>query len=1005
MNYIKNAVIVSLAVIAAGNSARLTADDTVDFDRDIRPLLSDRCYHCHGPDANTREADLRLDTKEDAFADRDGVPAIVSGKPEASEAIRRILSADPDERMPPVDSKMSLTEAEQELLVRWVQQGAAWSEHWAFRPLARPELPTVQNSEWPRQPLDYFVLSRLEQAGLRPSSPASPEKLLRRVTLDLTGIPPTLEELDAFLADPSDAAYEQVVQRLLNSPRYGERMAWPWLDAARYADTDGFQGDPTRTLWPWRDWLVQSLNDNMPFDQFTVEMLAGDLLESPTLDQIVASGFNRNHMYNGEGGRIAEETRVENVFDRTETTATIWLGLTMTCARCHDHKFDPVSQREYYRLYDFFNNTSEIGRGTGGNAPPVIEWRTPENREQVAQLQRQISHVESQLDAPQEGVDSAQVQWENDVARRLQTEQLDGTVAYGPWRKLGTLPPPGGDVSRVFDHEYAPEQRVDLEKTFAVGDRQEEWRTADDLEDGKIYKFSNDLGVTYLRRVLNSPNARVVDVSLGSDDGVKVWVNDELAFAKDITRGVLPDQDQIQLRLRSGDNRLLIKVVNTGGESGVYFRPVRESLEGFPESVERALATAATMRSDEQHRTLRRYYREVHSHVWKQQLKHLRELEAARDAIPSVRVMVMDDLPDDQKRVTKILERGVYDKPREETVTCGTPAFLPALPNAAETNRLTLARWLVDPQNPLPARVTVNRCWQIFFDRGLVKTSEDFGRQGSPPTHPQLLDWLATEMIASGWDVKALHRRIVTSATYRQSSKFTGEQGNALAESASELDPSNLLLWRAPRHRLPSWMLRDQALALSGLLVEQRGGPPVRPYQPPGIWAEATFGKIRYEPDTGASLYRRSLYVFWRRIVGPTMFFDAAKRQTCEVQPNRTNTPLHALTTLNEPLFVEASRAFAARLYRDLPDQPPDDRLAYAFRLATSRVPSADERAVLVNRWNALRSTYQSSPEQATQLLAVGESRFDGTIDVAEYAATTMVCSMIMNLDEVLSIE
>ena len=709
-------------------------------------------------------------------------------------------------------------------------------------------------------------------------------------------------------------------------------------------------------------------------------------------------------MHNGEGGRIAEETRVENVFDRTETTATVWLGLTMTCARCHDHKFDPVSQREYYQLYAYFNNNSNDGGRSAGQHAPVLVYRSPAERKRLAQLDREIADLKASMDAPHVDDEEAQSKWEEEIRERLQAGEPEDKVSLGPWSVVGTLPAPGGDVAKAFDHDYGPETGVQLDQP--VTPAKLPWRAAPELADGQVHPLPAEVGVTYLFRTLHAPTARVLDVSLGSDDGVKVRLNGEQVLAKNVKRGAEPDQEQAQLRLQQGENQLLLKIVNTGGIGGFYFRSVRESLDGLPEQIEAIVSASPAVRTPQQRWTLRVFYRERYSPTWKAQQQQLAKLEEWRNSIPAIPVMVMDDLPADGRRETRILERGVYNKPLE-TVSPGTPAFLPPPAEGSPPNRLTLARWLLGPAHPLTARVTVNRYWQLFFDSGLVATSEDFGRQGSRPTHPDLLDWVAVHFRESGWNVKSLHKQIVTSATYRQSSSFrrSGDVDRSDASAAQTTDPSNRLLGRAARHRLPSWMLRDQALALGGLLIEQVGGPPVKPYQPPGVWAEATFGKIRYAQDQGEALYRRSLYAFWRRIVGPTMFFDAAKRQTCEVKPTRTNTPLHALTTLNETLFVEAARGLAERVLLDMPDESTEQRIARAFRMTTGRRPKPLELELLVGRWQALYDEFKDRPEEAEQLLSVGESPRQAELDAAEHAAYAAVCSLLLNLDEVLSKE
>jgi mono/diheme cytochrome c family protein len=838
----------------------------VDFSRDIRPIFSNYCFKCHGPDAKTRKAELRLDQKAGAFADRDGTKVIVAGNPSNSELFRRITSKDADVRMPPKSEKLQLNERQIELLKRWIEQGAKWEAHWAFQPPKRSAVPltSVRNRGRVRNAIDGFIIARLEKEGLEPSPEARKETLIRRVTLDLTGLPPTIAEIDAFLADKSPNAYEKVVDRLLASPACGERMAWDWLDASRYADSNGFQGDPERTMWPWRDWLVRALNQNRPFDRFTVEMLAGDLLPPPQsppyqggarggLQQVVATGFNRNHMINGEGGRIPEETRVENVFDRTETTATVWMGLTMTCCRCHDHKFDPILQREYYSLYAFFNNTSEDGRGRSGAAKPAVSYVPRDVRRLIAELDGQIPSRAAKLAA-------------------LEQQQSP---------RLDSAPP--------------KQAKSDPKQWNAV------------------------------RSILGKKPAR---------------------------------------------------------------RNVKEL------------------------RTLAAFFAKSHP-GYANAVRQLAAVRVRRDGAGkrAVRVMVMDDLK--KRRETFVLTRGTYNKPTVK-VTAGTPSFLPPLPKDAPRNRLALAKWLVSPSHPLTARVTVNRMWQQFFGVGIVKTAEDFGTQGESPSHPQLLDWLATEFIRSGWDVKHMHRLIVTSATYRQSSVGQAFQPDRHAPGESTINQApgqagkpdlreNRLLSRFPRYRLPSWMLRDQALAVSGLCVPELGGPPVKPYQPPGIWAEATFGKKRYVQDHGDKLYRRSLYVFWRRIVGPTMFFDSAARQTCEVKPSRTNTPLHALTTLNDTTYVEAARVFAERVMKQ--EKSPEERITLAFRMATARKPSSLELAILRSRLQVLRREFQADRKSATALLKVGEYPRDESLNATDHAAMTALCTLILNLDEVLSKE
>ncbi len=831
-----------LLAVALGPASRLNAAD-VSFARDVLPILSDHCFACHGPDAKARKAELRLDVKESALRTED--PVIVPGKSGDSELVRRVSSTDPDEQMPPPRFKKPLSPAEVGTLKRWIDQGAAWGKHWSLEKPVRPEPPRSrdrQGAAWVRNPIDAFVLARLEREGLKPSPEADKLTLIRRVTLDLTGLPPTPEEVDAFLRDDAPDAYEKVVDRLLASPRYGERMVWEWLDAARYADTNGYQGDPERTMWPWRDWAIQALNADLPFDQFTVWQLAGDLLPNATMEQKLATGFLRNHPINGEGGRIPEENRVEYVFDMTETVGTVWLGLTLTCCRCHDHKYDPIKQREYYGLFAFFNQTPVTGDGGNPQTPPVVEVKAPED--------------EAKLKAARDKA----------AAAAKEVEALEAAI---------------------------------------------------------------------FPRVNKS-------------------------------------------------------------------RPASESVRarGLPKEVRDALKPAVGQRNRAQLSEVEKHFAKTEP-KYAEKLKALVALVAAREEVDRriPRVMVMEDRA--KPRETFVLTKGLYNKPADK-VSAGVPAALPPLPEGAPRNRLTLARWLVSPENPLTARVVVNRYWQQFFGVGLVKTVEDFGVQGERPGNQDLLDWLAVEFMSPTkptdgrpWALKRLVRLIVTSATYRQSSKVTPD--------LAERDPENRLLARGPRFRLPAWMIRDQALAASGLLVEKLGGPPVRPYQPPGVWEEATFGLHKYVQGHGDDLYRRSVYTFWRRIVGPTMFFDTAARQTCTVKQTRTNTPLHALATLNDTTYVEAARALAQRVM--LAEAEAAGRVELAFRLVLARKPTAEEAKVLLAGLGRLQKQYTANPAAAKKLLAIGESKRDVTLDPVEHAAMTGLCLTILNTDEALTKE
>ena len=811
------ALILPVSLSAAATLAFAQEQSAIDYNRQIRPLLANHCWKCHGPDAAQRQAGLRLDVRESALAAAEsGERPIVPGHSDKSELVRRINAADAAERMPPADENKPLSAADKKLLARWIAEGARYQTHWAFAAPARPPLPPVRDTSWPRGEVDTFVLARLERESLSPSPAADKPALIRRLTLDLTGLPPTLEEVDAFLADGRPDAYERLVDRLLAAPRYGERMATDWLDASRFADTHGYHIDSGRDMTRWREYVIESFNQNLPYDRFTVEQLAGDLLpetgdREQDLRQKLASGFNRNHMINFEGGAIPQEYLNAYIVDRVNTTGTVFLGLTVACTQCHDHKYDPISQREFYQLYAFFNNLPENGLdGRKGNAPPLLSFPTREQQEQLDAVAGEIRALEEQIAAAKGSAD----------------------------------PPPDAEA---------------------------------------VNKLQADLAALTKR--------------------------------------------QTDLR--------------------------------------------ATVSSS----------------------------------------MVMEELA--QPRETFILLRGAYDKPGDK-VTADVPAFLPPLPQDASHNRLALARWLVAPEQPLTARVTVNRYWQLFFGTGLVRTAEDFGSQGELPSHPELLDWLAVEFReegdrrqetgdTGGWDVKRLVRLIVSSATYRQSSR--------VPPALRSKDPDNRLLARGPRFRLQAEFIRDQALFHSGLLDGRIGGKSVSPYQPPGLWEELmsradgdNWTAQKYKPDHGVDLYRRTMYTFWKRTCPPPTLamLDAPDRETCTVRRSRTNTPLQALVLLNDPTYVEAARKFAERILIG-GGSSFDQRLVFAFRSVLSRPPNTIELAALRGVYDKQLARFRELPDSAKALLAVGESPANTSLDPAELAAWTIVASAILNTDEALT--
>jgi hypothetical protein len=1034
-----------------------TATTPVSFNRQIRPILSNNCFACHGPDEKQRETKFHFDTKEAAFLE-EGV--IIPGNATKSKLVWRITNPDPEKVMPPPDSGHVLTPAQIDLLRRWIDEGAKWDTHWAYTAPVRAEPPEVRRREWPRNEIDRFVLARLEQESLEPSAEADKVTLLRRVTYDLTGLPPTPAEVDAFVADKAPDAYERRVDALLQSPRYGERMALPWLDAARYADTHGYHIDSLRGMWPWRDWVIGAFNRNLPFDAFIVEQIAGDLLPGATREQKIASGFNRNHMINFEGGAIADEYQVEYVVDRVEATSSAFMGLTMGCARCHSHKYDPISHKEFYQFYAFFNNVPEKGLdGRTGNAAPTLLLSTPVQQQLLDDMDAEIEKREEALD--DEIVAPLQREWEQTIASvplPLETEalaahyDLDGSFidASGKYRHgrttAGEPTFDGGVIGRgaTFDG--------DTEVSF-----------------GNLARFerSDPFTLAFWVRGGGSQPMTVLHKLEGKQHGYAVGFDDVMLFdiqrwAARLTFTVGSDSPAGAIRLRTlerlhyGDWYHVTVTSNGSGNAAgftIYLNGRRAAVEVVQNDLGASTAVAAPLRvggrafgppfvgrlddlrvytralSSSQIEQLARHYRAqmilagitgkrtkdeaadlrtyfltyAASAPMKQAYLELRDLRLRRAAlekqIPTA--MVMGELK--KKRETFILARGDY-RNQTEKVEAGVPAMLPPLPAAAPRNRLTLARWLVQADHPLTARVAVNRFWQMYFGTGLVKTQEDFGVQGEPPSHPELLDWLATEFVRSGWDVRAMQRLMVTSATYRQSSA----QSSAMARTLAERDPENRLLWRGPRFRLPAEMIRDTALYAAGLLNEEIGGPSVLPYQPKGLWEEMAFGDgfsaQSYEQSHGKDLYRRGMYTMWKRTVPPASLatFDAPDREKCTARRALTNTPLQALTLLNDPTYVEAARGLAERALRE---PMPDDgkRIALAFRLATARMPGRSETGVLRDLLRAQRQLYGADRQAARKLVAVGESKHDDRFDVAELAAWTTVASTILNLDETIT--
>ncbi|MCS1407634.1 MAG: hypothetical protein M2R45_00794 [Verrucomicrobia subdivision 3 bacterium] len=976
----------------------------VDFNWDIRPILSDHCYACHGPDASKRKADLRFDMEDSAKGDLGGYSAIVPGHPEKSVLLDRVLSTDEDERMPPPQFKKALSGKQIEQLRQWISEGATWADHWSFEPIQRPVVPVNADDFWSRNPVDHFIRARLDEADLDSPLEAAPEVLIRRVTFDLTGLPPTLEETDAFLNDPSVDAYEKVVDRLLCSSRYGEHMARYWLDAVRYGDTHGLHLDNYREIWPYRDWVVNAFNRNLSYREFIIEQLAGDLLPNATRDQLVATGFNRCNVTTGEGGSITEEVFVRNVVDRVVTTSTVFMGLTFECMRCHNHKFDPLTMKDFYSFFAYFNSLD--GKPLDGNKKehaPILRLPSDFQTEQLEDYDQQIVALQQIVLKPWSAVDEAQRRWEAEVqVVRLQRAE-DGetsSVVLNDWYTVG----PFNDVRLyLLPRKYGPEGKpVALEDAFKlVTEETVAWRHRPTWKDGMVHTdLPGDTAANFLYRKIQSPKDQRVKISLGSGDGIKVYLNQKELFSKDVSREVAADQETLELPLKEGDNELLLKLVNYGGSTGFYFRLI-DSVSDLPKKVLEAISLAEDERSDNQRALLQEHYRnKVSEHpelvAAKAALKRAREGRAAvKRAIPMTLVWKERAEP----RTAYLLRRGEYSQ-RDEVVTRKTPAVLPPMPEGAPNDRLGLGLWLTDQSHPLTARVAVNRFWQQLFGVGLVKTSEDFGSQGEPPSHPELLDWLAATFRESDWDVKALMKTMVMSATYRQSSRLTPD--------LIEKDPGNRLLGRGPRFRLDAEMLRDQALFVSGLLVEQIGGGSVKPPQPDGLWFAVGYSgsnTVRFKADKGPDkVHRRSLYTFIKRTSPPPQMstFDGPSREACVMRRERTNTPLQALLLLNDPQFVEAACGLAERTMREWAASDRE-RSARMFRRCTGRYASPEELDELVAAYQEEWAHFQQNPEAAEKLTGIGDSGPDTALDRVQLAAWTLVGSLLLNLDEVLT--
>lgn len=1172
-------VLTAIGLATIGRAATPPAAVPVDFVKDVRPILTDNCFSCHGPDDKTRKGKLRLDLKDEANkAGKSGRPAIIPGKPEESELVKRLVTGDADDLMPPAKSKRVLSAAQIETIRRWVAEGAPYTSHWAFEKPIHSAPPKTQDTAWPRNGIDRFILARLEKEGLKPGHEADKPTLIRRVTLDLTGLPPTPAEVDAFVKDKGADAYDRLVERLLRSPRFGEHMVRYWMDAARYADSHGFHIDSRRDIWAYREWAIQAFNRNMPFDQFTIEQLAGDLLPNPSQDQKIASGYVRNNMSTGEGGAIEAEYLAKYGFDRTETAGTTWLGLTLTCARCHSHKYDPVSQKEYYGLFAFFNNLDvPVMDGNRPDPDPVLRLPSAEATQRIEWLKSHLKTVQAAVAAPHPSMDRDESAWRarhhQDLSRGLvalergtarstpadtnaspaqltidsgglvqasgpnpagdihelllplpstgvisglrltipgvadagrgeagtfkvtgvevelvpagtnatakglkiaraaassfssgnepdkafddnkesgwapdlkhgrdaalvlgfeepakveagaglkvrlhfesgkaasalcryrvsamlddSTARLIAPAQYQPWRMIG--PFLIQSLEQGVANAFPPEQKVDFSASYPSLRDKIRWNTRREFDDGRTQEFVNEIsgihGAYYVYRevVLGAP--RKADLSVRAVEGFKLWLNGREVAAS--TNRTMAISRRMTVDLAAGTNTLLFKVVSEATRGTFTLNLDIRDVDRLPPDVVLALLASSAPAGSAGDR-LRNFHR---SHTRAEIRESFARMEGWREEQAGIErqipaTLIAREL--EKRRETTVFMRGEYDKPGDK-VEPGVPAVFPAIPAGSPTNRLGLARWLVRPDHPLTSRVIINRYWQQCFGIGLVKTAEDFGMQGERPSHPELLDWLATEFTGSGWDLKHMLRMMVTSATYRQDSRST--------PALRERDPENRLLARGPRFRVDGEVIRDLALSVSGLLAEKAGGGPAHPYEPGGLWEAVSYNNVqRYVQDTDRNQYRRSLYTNWKRQSPPPnmLVFDAPTREYCVVRRPRTNTPLQALALLNDPQFVEASRALAVRMLTQ-GGSGTDQRLTHGFRLATGRMPTGRELEILRKTLSRELEAYQKTPEAAGKLLAVGAYKAPGSIKPVELAAWTTLASMLLNLDETIT--
>ena len=1060
--------------------------EKIDYSLHVKPILSDRCFACHGPDKNKQQAGLRLDIKDEAynFISDNGKHAIVPGDLAASEVFQRIISKDAKYIMPTNESHLSLSNEEKAIIIKWIKEGAIYKDHWAFIAPEKKDLPEVKNIKWIKNDIDRFTLSKMERKDLKPSKEAEKSTLLRRLSFDLTGLPPKPKELDDFIKDNSPKAYENVVDRLLTSPHYGERMALEWMDVARYADSHGYQDDGMRNVYPWRDWVIKSFNQNLSWDKFTTYQLAGDMLPNPTRDQLIATCFNRNHPQSQEGGIIDEEYRTEYVSDRTNTFGKAFLGLTVECARCHDHKYDPISQKDYYSLFAFFNQNKESGEiPYNGEASPSIMLPDKETEEKLKFIREKISTYEQTINP---NLTSYKKDFEKWLKLTHDSKSLfninNGLIAYFPFeggndsvyinaldKKIKGYPSGDKDKrpkmvngiigqARQLSGDCGMDFVMNSDKGSNVLSKPED-KFGKGLNFEKNQQFSVSAWFNILKKGLKGPlfnrnngefeGFRGYDVSLNADGtltvlmsyvwpancielhsteklsfgnwtniiltsdgsgkakGIKVFINGKESRTKLITDHLT--KSILHGEKKSNWNFMPFEIGKDFGrtidnlqvdELRVYNRKLTylevQNLNGN-NKISTLINTDQSKLSNLQKAALFEFYlwninKEFATNLNNINCLRSEEVEISTD-VPEI--MVMQELPQNQKRKTFILSRGAYDAPTKTEVTAHTPEKLLEF-NEKEypANRLGLSKWLNNPKNPLTARVAVNRFWIMYFGRGIVKTQEDWGNQGDMPTHPELLDWLAIKFVESGWNVKALQKLIVMSSTYRQSSLPDKKH--------LELDPDNLLLSRGSAFRLSAEQIRDNILYASGLLVEKIGGPSVYPYQPAGLWeALATRNKVHYEQSHGDDLYRRGLYTVWKRSSPPPtlMTFDVPDKYFCTVRRQKTSTPLQSLVLMNDPQYMEAARVLGERMIKE-GGKEPDKQIEFAYEALVGRYPRKEEIRLMKQYYYEELNDFKKNPAKAMQILNVGEYKRDKNLNTVELAASSMIATTLINFEE-----